>query len=65
MDDKSSEALRRITIELDRLGQEISAAQHVVGDAGPNWREETVRRLGHIGTRAARIAAMVDDEKPA
>ena len=62
MEDVGGDAMRRIAIELDRLGQEISAVRHLLDDAGPNCREETVRRLGHIALRATRIAAMV--EKP-
>jgi hypothetical protein len=54
--------MRRIAMELDRLGQEISAVRHVLDDSAPNCREETVRRLGHIALRATRIAAMI--EKP-
>ena len=63
MDDAGVEAMRRIVIELDRLGQEVSAVRHVLDDAGPNCREETMRRLDHIATRATRIAAMVEREK--
>ena len=42
MDDAGSGAMRRIVIELDRLGQEVSAVRHVLDDAGPNCREETM-----------------------
>ena len=63
MGDADIEAMRRIAIELDRLGQEVSAVRHVLDDAGPNCREETMRRLDHIATRATRIAAMVEREK--
>ena len=30
MDDAAAEAMRRIVIELDRLGQEVSAVRHVL-----------------------------------
>jgi hypothetical protein len=59
MDDVRTDAMRRIAVELDRLGQEVSAIQHVLDDAEPS-RDEMVRRLGHIATRANRIAAMVE-----
>lgn len=52
-----SEAVRRIAIELDRLGQEVSATRRVLDDGGPDCREEMVRRLEHIATRASQIAA--------
>jgi hypothetical protein len=57
MGDARFDGIRRIAIELDRLGQEVSATRHVLDDGGPNCREEVVRRLGHIATRANRIAA--------
>jgi len=57
MGEARSDAVRRIAIELDRLGQELNAAQHVLDDGGPNCRDEVVRRLEHIATRANRIAA--------
>jgi hypothetical protein len=57
MGEARSDAVRRIAIELDRLGQEVSATRHVLDDGGPNCREEMVRRLEHIATRANRIAA--------
>jgi hypothetical protein len=61
MDVVGVDVMRRIAIELDRLAQEISAVRHVLDDSGPNCREETVHRLGHIAIRATRIAAMVDN----
>jgi hypothetical protein len=63
MGDARSAAMTRIALELDRLGQEVSAAQHVLDDAEPNGREEMVRRLRHIATRANQIAAMVENAK--
>ena len=57
MGDERSDAVRRIAIELDRLGQEVSATRHVLDQGGPNCRAEMVRRLEHIASRANRIAA--------
>lgn len=54
-------AMTRIALELDRLGQEVSAAQHVLDDAESSGPEEIVGRLRHIATRANRIAAMVEN----
>jgi hypothetical protein len=56
---RRSDAVTRIAIELDRLGQEVSATRHVLDDCGPNCREEMVRCLEHIATRANQIAAEV------
>lgn len=61
MGDARSDTMRRIAVELDRLGQEVGATRHVLDDAEPNSREEMVRRLAHIATRANRIAAMVEN----
>jgi hypothetical protein len=61
MGDERSAAITRIALELDRLGQEVSATQHVLDDAEPNGREEVVHRLRHIGTRANQIAAIVEN----
>jgi hypothetical protein len=61
MGDERSAAMTRIAVELDRLGQEVSATQHFLDDAEPNGREEMVQRLRHIATRANQIAAMVEN----
>jgi hypothetical protein len=59
MGDIPSAAMARISRELDRLGQEINATQHVLDDAQPDCREEIARRLRHIAARANQIAEMV------
>jgi hypothetical protein len=61
MGEVRSEAMARVAHELERLGQEVSATQHVLDDAEPNSREEMARRLRHIATRANQIAAMVEN----
>ena len=60
MGDVRSAAMTRVALELERLRQEIIATQHVLDDAGPNYRDEAVRRLRHIATRANQIAVMVE-----
>jgi hypothetical protein len=65
MSDLPAEAVQRIAIALDRLGQEINAVRHVLDDGGPGSQEEMVRRLGHVATRAARIATMVENSADA
>jgi hypothetical protein len=61
MSDTHSAAMTRIAVELDRLGQQVSASQHVFDDTEPNSREEVVHRLRHIAIRANRIAKMVEN----
>lgn len=61
MGDVRFAAMTRITIDLDRLGQEVSATRHVLDDAEPNGQKEIVQRLHHIATRANQIAAMMEN----
>jgi hypothetical protein len=63
MGEARSAAMTRIALELERLGQEVSATQHVLGDAGSNGPEEIGRRLRHIAARANRIAATVENAR--
>jgi hypothetical protein len=62
MGDATSVSARRVAIELDRLSQEIRVIQHMLDDSEPNCRDEMVRRLGHVATRAKRIAEMMEND---
>ena len=62
MGDVSSLSARRVAVELDRLIQEIRVIQHMLDDAEPNRRDEMGRRLGHVATRAKRIAEIVEND---
>jgi hypothetical protein len=62
MGDASSVSARRVAVELDRLIQEIRVIQHMLDDAEPDRRDEMVLRLGHVATRAKRIAEIVEND---
>jgi hypothetical protein len=57
MGDERSDTMRRIAVELDRLGQEVSATQHVLDDAEPNSREELVLMVIAVGLVLAVLLA--------
>lgn len=62
MSDVASLSARRAAFELDRLGQEIRVIQRLLDHSEQNCRDEIVRRLNHVATRAKRIAEMMANE---
>jgi hypothetical protein len=57
---KDENEIRRVTIELDRLDQEVRTLRHLLDESGLDQAAEMSRRLRYLATSAERVAVLVE-----